>query len=143
MVRDGEPHDASQAPAVPSEDVMRHVFEAAPSAMMLVDAEGLIRMANRHCEQLFGYTRSELMGRAVEMLVPQRFHIHQQAAYGDRHVYAALTRFVPAEIAQRFFEIVAESILPSQSATSAPGAAPLAASGLGLDLQAQARSMWS
>ena len=73
MVRDGEPLDASRAPAVPSEDVMRHVFEAAPSAMMLVDAEGLIRMANRHCEQLFGYTRSELMGRAVEMLVPQRF----------------------------------------------------------------------
>ncbi|HRI19164.1 MAG TPA: ATP-dependent helicase, partial [Burkholderiaceae bacterium] len=31
----------------------------------------------------------------LHLLVPQRFHVHQQAAYGDRHVYATLSRFIP------------------------------------------------
>jgi two-component system sensor histidine kinase/response regulator len=35
-----------------------------------VDADGTIRMANAQCERLFGYTREELVGKKVEMLVP-------------------------------------------------------------------------
>ncbi|MEO6364071.1 MAG: ATP-dependent helicase, partial [Caldimonas sp.] len=31
----------------------------------------------------------------LHLLVPQRFHVTQQAAYGDRHVYAAISRFLP------------------------------------------------
>ncbi|MBK6865757.1 MAG: ATP-dependent helicase [Ideonella sp.] len=79
----------------------------------------------------------------LHLLVPQRFHVHQQAAGGDRHVYATPTRFIPAELARRCFEIVAGSALASVSPTSAAGAAPLAAHSQGVDLQAQARSMWS
>lgn len=58
---------------VESEDVLRHVFEAAPSAMLLVTPDGLIQLANRHCELLFGHPRESLIGRSVEMLVPERF----------------------------------------------------------------------
>jgi len=38
------------------------------------------------------------MTRAKEhlhLMLPQRFHIHQQSTYGDRHVYASRTRFIP------------------------------------------------
>jgi PAS domain S-box-containing protein len=59
--------------AVGSENLLRHLFEAAPSAMLLVAADGRIRMANRHCELLFGYPRERLLDRQVEMLVPERF----------------------------------------------------------------------
>jgi PAS domain S-box-containing protein len=56
-----------------SAQLLRHVFEAAPSAMLLVAADGTIRMVNRNGELLFGYPRAELLGRSVEVLVPQRF----------------------------------------------------------------------
>ncbi len=45
------------------------------------------------------------MTRAKEdlhLVTPQRFHVHGQHRHGDRHVYAARTRFVPASILDRF-----------------------------------------
>ena len=38
----------------------------------------------------------------LHLLVPQRFYVTQQAARGDRHLYAGRTRFIPAADAQRF-----------------------------------------
>jgi len=55
------------------EERLRLVVEAAPSAMIMVDGNGRIGMANAQAERLFGYPRSEILGRAVEMLVPARF----------------------------------------------------------------------
>lgn len=55
-----------------SEARFRAVFEAVPSAILLVDAGGMITLANSHAERLFGYPRSELVGRPFEMLLPQR-----------------------------------------------------------------------
>jgi DNA helicase-2/ATP-dependent DNA helicase PcrA len=36
------------------------------------------------------------------LIVPQRFYAHQQRADGDRHMYSARTRFIPAGILDRF-----------------------------------------
>ena len=47
-------------------------FERSPSGMMAVDAEGRIVAVNREVERLLGYDRRELIGRAVETLVPDR-----------------------------------------------------------------------
>ncbi|HVE50541.1 MAG TPA: ATP-dependent helicase [Casimicrobiaceae bacterium] len=38
----------------------------------------------------------------LTLLVPQRFHVKQQAALGDQHVYASRSRFIPASIARHF-----------------------------------------
>ena len=51
----------------------RLIVEAAPNAMVMVDGEGLIALVNAKTEQVFGYPRAELLGRPVEMLVPERF----------------------------------------------------------------------
>ena len=56
-----------------SEKRFRHAVEWAPSAMLMVGREGRIEMANLLAEQLFGYSREELLGNKVEMLVPERF----------------------------------------------------------------------
>ena len=47
------------------------LLEAAPDGVVLVDAEGMIRLVNRRTETLFGYERSELLGQPVETLVPE------------------------------------------------------------------------
>ena len=53
-----------------TEQFFRSVLELAPDGLMVVDAKGTIQLANAQCEKLFGYTRDELIGQSVEMLVP-------------------------------------------------------------------------
>ena len=55
-----------------SEERFRQVVEAAPSAMVMIDAAGRIEMVNAQAERVFGYARAELLGQTVEMLVPER-----------------------------------------------------------------------
>jgi len=55
------------------ERFLRLVFEASPSAMIMVDGNGRIVMANAQTEILFGYTGSELVGQPIEMLMPERY----------------------------------------------------------------------
>ena len=58
-----------------SEQRFRAVVEAAPSAILLVDDEGMITLANAQAETVFGYPRAELIEMSVEMLIPQRFRV--------------------------------------------------------------------
>jgi protein-histidine pros-kinase len=51
----------------------RGLVDAAPDAMVIVDADGRIELVNAQAEAMFGYARGELIGRPVEVLVPPRF----------------------------------------------------------------------
>lgn len=54
----------------------RQVVESAPNAMVMINPAGRIVMVNAQAESVFGYTRDELIGQAVESLVPERFREH-------------------------------------------------------------------
>lgn len=55
-----------------AEEMVRLAFEAAPSGLIGVDVDGRIVLANAEAEQLFGYSRSELLGQPVEKMIPPR-----------------------------------------------------------------------
>jgi PAS domain S-box-containing protein len=63
------------------------LLEAAPDAIVAVDETGLIHLVNRQAEALFGYPREELVGRSVDMLVPDHVrtvHPAHRASYFGR-----------------------------------------------------------
>jgi PAS domain S-box-containing protein len=59
---------------VPLEQRFRELLEAAPDAIIQVDAEGRIILLNRVTEDMFGYTRDELLGQPVDVLIPRELH---------------------------------------------------------------------
>ncbi len=64
----------------------RELLEAAPDAIIEVDRQGRIVLVNRVTEKLFGYSRAELLGQAMEMLVPDVLradHAGHRADYWD------------------------------------------------------------
>jgi PAS domain S-box-containing protein len=56
-----------------SYDKFRLAVESAPNAIVMVDGAGVITLVNRQTELLFGYDRNDLLGQAVELLVPERY----------------------------------------------------------------------
>ena len=58
------------------DDAFRRVVEWAPTAMVMVDGEGRIVLTNAQAERVFDYSRDQLLGQPVEMLVPERFAVH-------------------------------------------------------------------
>ena len=63
MPNDGAPFDQDHA----------QLLDAAPDAMLVVSPEGKIQLANVQTEKLFGFPREELVGKPLELLIPDRF----------------------------------------------------------------------
>jgi DNA helicase-2/ATP-dependent DNA helicase PcrA len=72
----------------------------------------------------------------LQLIVPQRFYVHQQAAYGDRHVYGSLTRFIPPAVAAQF-----DSVGPAVHAQQRDPAG--ATAGPRIDVTRGVRSLWA
>ncbi len=70
-----------------AENKFRGLLESAPDAMIIVDEDGLVQIANKQAENLFGYTASELIGGSAAVLFPERiaayFHKYQSNYFGN------------------------------------------------------------
>ena len=72
-----------------SEARLRQVVESAPNAMVMINPSGGIEMVNVQAERVFGYERAELLGKSIDMLVPERFrhnHPRLRASFFTRPV---------------------------------------------------------
>jgi len=74
----------------------------------------------------------------LQVLVPQRFYVTQQAGTGDRHVYGSLTRFIPPEVAGWF-----EPVGPERPEAAARDALVDPGGGARLDIGVKLRSRWA
>jgi len=83
-----------------SDELFRLVVEAAPSALLVVNREGVMTLVNQQCEQLFGYRRAELLGNRVEMLMPLRI---RQRHPGLRTGYLAVPSSRPMGMGRDLF----------------------------------------
>ncbi len=62
----------------------RDLLESTPDAIVMVNATGRIVLVNSQAERVFGYPRGQLLGRAIEVLLPQRYrstHLGHRSGY--------------------------------------------------------------
>jgi DNA helicase-2/ATP-dependent DNA helicase PcrA len=71
----------------------------------------------------------------LHIIHPLRFFVRQQRRYGDLHVYAPRTRFIPDTIVDRFTRV--------SHGTPASADSPDAGAAAGIDIGARLRAMWS
>lgn len=75
-----------------AEERFRALLEAAPDAMVIVDERGRISLVNGQVESAFGYGRDELLGKSIEILVPERL---RGKHVGDREGFFSAPRARP------------------------------------------------
>ena len=80
LVRESAQHDLAEVV------LSRTLLEAVPDAIVAVNHDGVILQVNSQTEGLFGYTREELIGQRIEILVPDR----QREAH--RHHFSRFTQ---------------------------------------------------
>lgn len=68
------------------------ILEAIPDAVVAVNQQGVIIQVNSQTESLFGYTRDELIGQTVEMLVPERQRASHHLHRADFHARPKIRR---------------------------------------------------
>jgi PAS domain S-box-containing protein len=80
--------DQSDEPMRPiqllQQDASRSLLEALPDALLIVNGDGLIVLANSQAQTLFGYDPGALLGQPIELLVPERLrglHVTHRAGY--------------------------------------------------------------
>ncbi|WP_372788785.1 EAL domain-containing protein [Paraconexibacter sp.] len=83
--RTSSPPDATAA--APASTVALRLLESAPDAILGVDPDGVIRLANRASAVLFGYEPDELLGHPIELLLPEALretHVGHRRAFAER-----------------------------------------------------------
>src|SRR5438093_2325212 len=83
-LRDVTKHRESEEALKKSEATVRALLESASQGVVAVSPAGLIMLVNAKTEALFGYTRNELLGQPIEMLLPDRFrtnHVGHRSGY--------------------------------------------------------------
>ncbi|MBE3565983.1 MAG: PAS domain S-box protein [Thermogemmatispora sp.] len=98
----GEPVPSAFPPIVAdvTSALFRQFLDLLPDALIVVDEQGYLVQANAQATTVFGYSREELLGQSLDLLLPERFReIHRRHA---AHYFKA-PRLRPMGIGLRLF----------------------------------------
>ena len=88
--------------ATPAEERFHAILEAAPEAMIIVDQKGTITIVNAQTEKLFGYSREELLGKSIEIFLPQDLRTKHA---GHRDGFGKAAQIRPMGVGMELFGI--------------------------------------
>ena len=78
-MRAGSPDGPLQSRVSDTGDVLATLLQASPDAVVVVDADGVVVLASSGVKTLFGFEPAEVVGQAVEMLVPEQLRaVHER-----------------------------------------------------------------
>lgn len=63
------------------ENLSQKIIEQAPDAVLYSDREGLIRLWNRGCELIFGFTAEEALGQSLDLIIPEKLRARHWEGY--------------------------------------------------------------
>jgi hypothetical protein len=109
---------------------------ACPAVHLHFVDEGVCRNRPRASNVWTSAARAPRAKDHLHMIMPQRFYVHQQSSRGDRHAYAARTRFIPGSILT-LFKANVWPISPADEQSRLASAAQVR-----VDIGARMRSMW-
>jgi two-component system, sensor histidine kinase len=83
--------------------IAQRLLQFSPDAMLVVDANGVIRFSNETSSALFGHSPEQLVGQPIKLLIPERFHIRHGA-----HVSGYMEQPVSREMGARISDLFAK-----------------------------------
>ncbi len=86
-----EQEHLARAKAEAAESKFRGLLESAPDGIVIVNTQGEIVLVNQQTELMFGYRREDLLGKSVEMLIPEHFR-PRHTEHRSRYFAAPATR---------------------------------------------------
>ncbi len=73
-----------------AEDLFRLVVESAPNGMLMIDRKSSVVLVNSQIQKMFGYTKEELLGKPLDILIPERYRgqhpQHREEFFSDAKV---------------------------------------------------------
>jgi PAS domain S-box-containing protein len=84
ILQDVSQRDQPESALREANEFLHALFESAPDAIVVVDKRGSLVRVNGLAERMFRYEHGELLGKPIELLVPDRFrdiHVHHRDAY--------------------------------------------------------------
>lgn len=62
-------------------ELATHIVAEAPEAILYSDREGIIRMWNRGCERIFGFTCADALGQSLDIIIPKNLRERHWRGY--------------------------------------------------------------
>src|SRR3984957_5795105 len=95
-------HRAAGSGMAEISSIAQRLLQFSPDAMLVVDAQGIIRFSNETSASLFGYRPEQLIGQPIKLLIPERFHLRHGA-----HVSGYLREPTSREMGARINDLFA------------------------------------
>jgi hydrogenase maturation protease len=101
LIVDPEPFPGETSMEYWSGQTYRELIESLPDAVVVINQRGSIVLINEQTEQMFGYKRGEVLGRPIEILIPERFH-RGHIGHRNRYFEAPRSRPMGAKLLELF-----------------------------------------